>query len=219
MNWRLASRFSVVTLAVLVVIIVALVGLRSQQLASNATVVPTTAANQYGLSGTNLGGTVAPNFRLTDQFGKQVSLSQFKGEPVVLTFLYTHCPDECPTIANKLYVVMKNLGSEAQHVGILAVSTDPSGDTLSSVQHFSQVHHMLNYWHYLMGTQSQLSPVWNSYSIYSGPAPTQDVATSGPVDHTLALYVIDKQGHEQVYLGNDFSASQLTSDLKILLKQ
>jgi protein SCO1/2 len=219
MNWRLASRLSVVTLAVLVVLIVALVGLRSQQSASNATAVPTTAANQYGLSGTNLGGTAAPNFRLTDQFGKQVSLSQFKGEPVVLTFLYTHCPDECPTIANKLYIVMKNLGSEAQHVGVIAVSTDPSGDTPSSVLHFSQEHHMLNYWHYLMGTKSELSPVWNSYAIYAGPAPTQVVATTGPVDHTLAIYVIDKQGREQVYFGNDFSPAQLTTDLKILLKR
>jgi protein SCO1/2 len=218
MNWRLASRLSVVTMATLVVIIVALVGLRSQQPTSNAISDPTTA-NQYGLIGTNLGGTVAPNFRLVDQFGKQVSLSQFKGEPVVLTFLYTHCPDECPTIANKLYTVMKNLGSQAQHVGVIAVSTDPKGDTISSVLHFSQVHHMLNYWHYLRGTQSELSPIWNNYAIYAGPAPTQDIATSGPVDHTLALYVIDKQGHEQVYLGNDFTSAQLTTDLRILLKQ
>jgi protein SCO1/2 len=218
MNWRLASRLSVITLAVLVVIIVALVGLRSQQSTPNANSDPT-SANQYGLIGTNLGGTVAPNFQLVDQFGKQISLSQFKGEPVVLTFLYTHCPDECPTIANKLYIVMKNLGSQAQHVGVIAISTDPKGDTLSSVLRFSQVHHMLPYWHYLMGTQSALSPVWSSYAIYANPAPTQDVATSGPVDHTLALYVIDKQGHEQVYLGNDFTSAQLTTDLQILLKQ
>ena len=215
MNWRLASRLSVITLAALVVIIVAVLGTRAGGLTSNASNL-TPAANSSGLQGTDLGGVPAPNFRLTDQFGKPVSLAQFKGKPVVLTFLYTHCPDQCPLTAEKLHAVMLSLGSDAQRVGVVAVSTDPRRDTTAAALNFSQVHRMQNYWHYLLGTESELSPIWSSYSVYAAPTPT---STGGSVAHTTAVYVIDKQGRERVFFGSDFTSEQLTKDLQILLKE
>ena len=215
MNWRLASRLSVITLAALVVIIVAVLGTRSGGLTSNASNL-TPAANSSGLQGTDLGGVPAPNFRLTDQFGKPVSLAQFKGKPVVLTFLYTHCPDQCPLTAEKLHAVMLSLGSDAQRVGVVAVSTDPKRATTAAALNFSQVHRMQNYWHYLLGTESELSPVWSSYSVYAAPTPT---STGGSVAHTTAVYIIDKQGRERVFFGSDFTSEQLTKDLQILLKE
>jgi len=215
MNWRLASRLSVITLAALVVIIVAVLGTRPGGLTSNASNL-TPAANSSGLQGTDLGGVPAPNFRLIDQFGRPVSLAQFKGKPVVLTFLYTHCPDQCPLTAEKLHAVMLSLGSDAQRVGVVAVSTDPKRDTTAAALNFSQVHRMQNYWHYLLGTESELSPVWSSYSVYAAPTPT---STGGSVAHTTAVYVIDKQGRERVFFGSDFTSEQLTKDLQILLKE
>ena len=206
MNWRLASRLSVITLALLVVVVVAILGTRN-----NAN-----SASSNGLQGTDLGSTPAQNFRLTDQFGKQVSLSDFKGKPVVLTFLYTHCPDVCPLTAEKLHTVMQKLGSNAQNVAVLAVSLDPKGDTPASVINFSQVHKMLNYWHYLMGTQSQLSPIWTEYGLFAQPV-TPTANDPETVSHNTALYVIDKQGRERVFLPDDFTPAQLTTDLKILL--
>jgi protein SCO1 len=215
MNWRLASRLSVLTLAVLVVIVVALAGARAKGLSSN-TPDATPTQDPSGLQGTGLGGGSAPDFRLTDQFGRPVSLSQFKGKPVIVTFLYTHCPDQCPLTAEKLHAVMLNLGSDAQKVAVLAVSTDPKGDTTAAALNFSKVHKMENYWHYLVGTHDQLSPIWSSYSVYAAPTPT---STGGSVNHTSAIFIIDKQGHERVYFGNDASTAQLTTDMQILLKE
>jgi protein SCO1 len=206
MNWRLASRLSVITLALLVVVIVAILGVRST----------TNGAGSSGLQGTDLGSAPAQGFRLTDQFGKQVSLSDFKGKPIILTFLYTHCADVCPLTAEKLHTVMQNLGSNAQNVAVLAVSLDPNGDTPASVLNFSQVHRMLNYWHYLIGTQNQLAPVWKDYGLFAQPA-TPTNTSPGTVTHNTALYVIDKQGRERVFLPDTFTPDQLTADLKILL--
>src|SRR5438067_13499228 len=120
MSWRLASRLSVITLALLVVIIVTLLGTR-EHIGGFASGSSAPTGNSSGLQGTDLGGVPAPDFRLTDQYGKSVSLSQFKGKPVVVTFLYTHCPDQCPLTAEKLHAVMQSLGSDAQRVGVLAV--------------------------------------------------------------------------------------------------
>jgi protein SCO1/2 len=203
MNWRLASRLSVITFAILVVIVVTVI----QQ--HNSTSIPSASS----LQGTDLGGTPAPNFRLTDQFGQQISLQQFKGKPVVLTFLYTHCPTICPLTAERLHSTMLELGKDAHNVAVLAVSTDPKRDDIAAAMHFSQQHQMTDYWHYLIGTQQQLSPVWTSYSVYA-----QEQQQN--INHSIAIFVIDKQGHERIFFGgNDFTPAQLTADLQILLKE
>jgi len=209
MNGRVASRLSVVTLALLVVLVVALSSLRS--ISSGQSLPSNPATDGAGLQGTDLGGVPAPAFRLTDQFGKPVSLAQFRGKPVVLTFLYTHCPDVCPLIAEQLHSVMLDLGQEAQHVGVLVISVEPTRDTIAAALAFSQAHHMTTYWQFLVGTQAQLSPVWTAYAIGA----QQETTTVSM--HTTALYVIDKQGRERTLLDQTFTPAQLTGILRALL--
>jgi protein SCO1 len=211
MSWRLASRLSVVTLALLVVLVVAIYSLHNNTSAPAAT---NPGIADSGLQGTNLDSTLAPDFRLKDQFGKQISLSQFKGRPTVVTFLYTHCPDVCPLVADKLHMVVQSLGKNAPHVAILAVSMDPKGDTVSAALNFSSVHKLVNSWHFLVGSLSQLGPVWSSYTVDA-----QAATSAGTVTHSTFVYVIDKQGRERVLLDNDFTPLQLTNDLKILLAE
>jgi protein SCO1 len=209
MNWRLASRLSVIIFAILVVVLVTFL---QRDYAQGPVASGSTTTDSSGLQGIDLGRTPAPDFHLTDQFGKAVSLSQFQGQPVVLTFLYTHCPDECPLTAEKLHTVMQNLGSDAQHIAVLAVSVDPQRDTADAAITFSKAHKMLDYWHFLIGTQQQLSPIWSSYNVFAQVAQTT-------VNHTLPVYLIDKQGHERIYLDNGFTVEQLTANLRILLKE
>ncbi len=206
MSWRLASRLAVLVSAILVILVLLVVRHGNTQSQSEA-----------ALQGTDLGGVSAPDFRLTDQFSNQISLSQFRGHPVVLTFLYTHCPDACPLTADKIHLALQKLGKESANVGVLAVSTDPQGDDVQAAYQFSETHHLLNQWHFLVGSQAQLSSIWSAYHIYASPAPTP--ATNGPVDHTVAVYLIDKQGHERVFLSQDFDPNVLAKNLQILLDE
>ncbi|HXR66073.1 MAG TPA: SCO family protein [Ktedonobacteraceae bacterium] len=210
MSWRLASRFSVISMALLVVVIVAVWGMRNT---GGSTSANSGKSPLSGLQGTDLGSTVAPDFHLTDQFGKPIALSQFRGEPVVLTFLYAHCPDACPLTAEKLHTTQVQLGKDASHVMMLAVSVDPKGDTSAAVQNFSTQHKLTSNWHYLIGEQTELAPVWNSYSVDAQPA------TSTTSMHTSAVYVIDKMGRERVLFDSDFTPTQLQDDLKVLLAE
>ena len=209
MNWRLASRLSVITLAILVVLLVLTVQ-NGSSLLSRAESIFTHSPT---LQGDDLGGTPAPSFTLTDQNGTSVSLAQFHGKPVILTFLYTHCPDECPLTAEKLHSAMLELGSDATRIGVLAVSTDPIGYTPATARYFTRVHNMQNYWHYLIGTRSQLSPIWNNYNVY-----VENEQNS--TNHSIALYIIDKQGHERAFFGStDFTPDQVKQDIQTLLKE
>ncbi len=212
MNWRLASRLSVITFAVLVVVIVLIWQHSLEVVGAPPSAVSNPGVSFAGLQGTDLGGTPAPNFSLNDQNGQTISLAQFRGKPVILTFLYTHCPDQCPLTAEKLHQAMLALGSQAQQIGIIAVSTDPKGDTVQSVQTFSALHRMQSYWHYLIGSQQQLSPVWNNYNIYVQPG------QASAVNHSLGIYIIDQQGRERAYLDDTFTPAQITTDMQTLLK-
>lgn len=205
-SWRLASRLSVITLALLVIITVALWEIHS----SNNGIA---ASNQgtNGLQGTDLGGIAAPDFSLKDQFGKTIELSQLQGQPVVMTFLYAHCPDVCPLMAEKLHAVQVQLGKDISKVTMLAVSIDPKGDTRSAVLEFSQAHKLNSYWHYLIGTKDELSPVWDAYSVYAQPV------SSATSMHTQGVYMLDKQGRERIFFNEDFTVAQMVGNLKILL--
>ncbi len=205
-NWRLASRLSVIIMALLVIAVVTLID------GNRAGVPNLPGTNQSGLQGTDLGNTPAPGFTLTDQFGKQIALSQFKGKPTILTFLYTSCPDQCPLTAEKLHTTMLSLGNDAKNVGVLAVSTDPIRDNTAAALKFSKAHNMQNYWHFLVDTKEKLSAVWSSYDLYVQP----DQQT---VSHSLGLFIIDKKGNERVFLGSDFTPAQLAATLKVLLKE
>jgi protein SCO1/2 len=207
MSWRLASRLSVVVSVVLVILVLLVIWHGT-----------TKGEGTSSLQGTNLGKVAAPGFRLVDQFGKRISLSQFHGHPVVLTFLYTHCPDVCPLIADKLHLTLEKLGSKSAQVGVIAVSTDPQGDDQAAAYQFSTVHHLLDQWHFLIGTHAELSPIWGDYHVSAAPV-TSTTASPGAVSHTTAIYVIDKQGRERAYLGEDFAPASLVSDLQMLLSE
>src|SRR5262249_14671779 len=84
----------------LLVVVVGAAIFAHDRLAASQTAAP--SDKRSGLKGYDLGGVPAPGFSLRDQNGAAVSLGALAGGPVVLTFLYTHCPDECPLTAEKL---------------------------------------------------------------------------------------------------------------------
>jgi protein SCO1/2 len=164
------------------------------------------------LAGTDLGATDAPDFTLTDGMsGRAVTLSTQRGQIVALTFLYTSCPDVCPLTATRFRSAQTELQGDASRVTFIAVSVDPDRDTPQAVQAFSSAHGLSSNWFYLVGGRAQLSPVWASYGIGVQ-------AGSTAVTHNDAVYLIDARGRERVLLHSEELATDLTSDLRALLK-
>jgi protein SCO1 len=174
--------------------------------------------SQSSLQGTGLSGTPAPGFHLVDQYGKSVSLSQFKGMPVILTFFYTHCPNYCPLIAQKIHTALDLLDKNAGRVAILGISVDPEHDTQADAQSFSTDHGLASaaHWHYLLGTRAQLSPIWSAYAVQGLPPSVRVISTSQMI-HSSVVYLIDQQGREQALLDYDFTPTELAHDVTVLL--
>ena len=181
-------------------------------LANRATTAPTGPSKLLGI---DLGSAPAPDITLKDQYGQTIQLSQLHGKPVVLTFFDSYCPhEECPLTAKGLQTAYKSLGKQADQVTWVALSVNPA-DNPASVAAFLQHNGVTFKLHYLMGTQEQLSPLWNAYHIASAPDPV----LKGVIDHTTYVYIIDQQGRERVVLdaGPGIDPHQITNDVQYLL--
>ncbi len=124
-------------------------------------------------------GDAAPPFRLHDQFGNSVALSDFSGKVVVLTFLYTHCPDVCPITAEALRRAQTLLGDDAREAEFVAITVDPQRDSVERAHQYSQEMDMLDRWRFLVGSREQLDPIWKSYWL----DPIRDLPTHGEDSH------------------------------------
>ena len=164
----------------------------------------------------------AYDFRLTDENGRPVSLSDYRGKVVVLTFLYAHCPDVCPLIADALHRARKQLGPSAARAAFLAVSVDPNGDTLEAVQGFLAAHHVRGELTYLRGTFAELTPVWAHYYVGSDAKAVNPGASAGAtprpdeVGHSAIVYVIDPTGKLRLFLPGNLDPNDLVTDVRAL---
>src|SRR5438093_955729 len=69
----------------------------------------------------------APDFRLRDQAGRPMTLSSQRGRVVLLTFLDSHCTQECPIQGRLLAGVQRRLGARTR-VALVVVTVDPWAD-------------------------------------------------------------------------------------------
>lgn len=166
------------------------------------------------LKGTDLSKDPAPDFQLSDQSGKPVSLSGLRGKVVVLTFLYTRCPDVCPLTAEHLRAAGQDLGSSMTQVTFVAISLDPNNDTPDAVKAFNQEHGVGNLV-YLLGTQAQLQPVWAAYYVAAVPDPLHP----NVVSHSTRVIVIDKTGKQRVNMDSNFDPPDLVYNVRALLNE
>ena len=102
---------------------------------------------------------------LHDAWGRPVSLAALRGRYVLVTFLYTHCPDVCPLIAQNLNATLVRLGQKRDRVRVLAVSVDPKGDTRAAVRRYIAERHLVTQFRYLLGTPAELRKVWAAWHV------------------------------------------------------
>jgi protein SCO1/2 len=163
----------------------------------------------------------AYDFQLPDAEGRTVSLAALRGKVVALTFLYTHCPDYCPLVAEQMAKVHAQLGPLRDRAAFVAVSVDPSGDTPEDIRRFVAAHHVEGILTYLRGTSAQLRPVWAHYFVASDAQDgisASHMAAQG-VNHTTILYLIDPQGQVRVFLPANFDPNDLLTDVRVLARR
>lgn len=146
-------------------------------------------------------------FTLTSQDGKPVSLSDLRGQYLLVFFGFTNCTNECPATMAVLSQVRRDMGDKAGQVRIVLISTDPSRDDPAAMKEF--VSRFDPQAIGLTGSLQELAPVWKAYGV---------TVLDGGETHSTIVYVIDPQGDLRLTYASVNDPAPLTSDLFHLMQ-
>jgi protein SCO1/2 len=128
--------------------------------------------------------------QLVDQDGKTVTDKDFLGEPLLVFFGFTHCPDVCPTTLFELSEVLNRLGPDAKRVRAAFVTVDPERATPEVMKRYlSSFNPQLRG---LTGDQAAIDGIVKAYRVYARKVPLDDGDYT--MDHTAVVYLMDKSG-------------------------
>ncbi|MDQ6806551.1 MAG: SCO family protein [Actinomycetota bacterium] len=179
-------------------------------------------SRRSGLTAGFTGPTFPPHlharpFSLIDQDGNQATLSRYRGQVVVLSFMYSQCRDTCPLMATEIRGALDELPEGGRTVPVLAVSVDPAHDTRASASAFLARERMHGRMRFLLGRPNQLRRVWKQYAIQPEFAPSGRRYGYG---HSSFVMLIDRRGYLRVgFPAGALVPEDLAHDLKLLLAQ
>jgi cytochrome oxidase Cu insertion factor (SCO1/SenC/PrrC family) len=168
-----------------------------------------TASNSAVDPGTSLGGRPAPNFSLVDQFGRRVTLAEFRGKAVVLAFVDSHCTTICPLTTLSMVQSLRLLGRDARDVQLVGINANPDATRVSDVRDYSVAHDMMHDWVFLTGTLPALKRVWKDYGVFVQ-------AVAGNIDHEPAMYLIRPDGREQTLFLTQMAYAAVPQQAQVL---
>jgi protein SCO1/2 len=161
-------------------------------------------------------GDDVPDFALVNQSGKTIRLEQFRGKPLLLTFIYTRCPvpDFCLLMSNNFSEVLKQLQQSPQAFAkaqLLSISIDPEYDTPSVLHRYGERY------------AGKLDPTFQRWQFASGsPEEVRKAADffglsynqkEGQIVHTLQTVLIGSDGKiAKVYAGNQWKPTEVVAD-------
>lgn len=190
-GWLLWSSVAGVTLVALVVAV--LIGANSAASQDVEPGISRTSATLLQLDNIRSDKLTAPGYSLTDQHGKRMTASEFRGRSVVLTFNDDKCEDLCTLLAQDITRADHDLGAAAKHVAFVSVNANPYYPHVSDVKTWTDQHGLgsLSNWYFGTGSPAALSSTWKKYGV-----PVELDAKTKSVVHGSEIFFIDPSGRE-----------------------
>ena len=162
-------------------------------------------------------GESVPNFKLVNQSGRHISLDQYRGKTLLVTFIYTRCPfaDFCPRVSGEFAALNQELKKNAglyNKTHLLSVSFDPRNDTPKVLRTYGAGYlggksPQFDHWEFAAATADGLPDL----AKYFGLTYTEE---GGLITHTLSTAVIGPDGKIiKWYHGSDWKAADLLKDV------
>jgi protein SCO1 len=161
-------------------------------------------------------GEDVPDFTFTNQSGKHISLKQYRGSPLLVTFIYTRCPfpDFCPRMSSNFAEIYKQLSTDPALAGthLLSISFDPEHDSPKVLRDygFSVAHThdaaLFKRWEFAAPNRADLTKLAGFFALTITP-------DAGLITHNLSTAVIGPDGKiVKWYHGGEWTPSDLIRD-------
>jgi protein SCO1/2 len=155
-------------------------------------------------------GDLVPDFALKDQTGSTVRLSEMRGEPVAVTFLYTRCPvaTACPMTTAK-FSKLDAMLAQKKFGHLLVVTVDPEHDTPEVLADYAKKAGAdPKRWKFLTGSPEAVARVASSFGVMYYPEHGQTI-------HSQVVAVLDPEGRlATIYYGESWQPEQILRDLE-----
>jgi protein SCO1/2 len=160
--------------------------------------------------------TPVPDFKLTDQDGKPFQFASARGKVVLVTFVFTTCPDVCPLFTANFAGIQRSLDEKkVSDYLLLTITTDPERDSAAVLKDYAgRFKADLKRWSFLTGARAELSKVWKAFGV------NVTKTDSGQVQHTSLTTLVDRQGKRRVdYYGDKWQEKEILKDIQWLRAQ
>jgi protein SCO1/2 len=162
-------------------------------------------------------GETVPDFTLTDQANRPVTLSALRGKVVAVNFIYTNCalPQFCFRLASHFGVLQRHFGPRmGQDLILLTVTFDPVRDQPERLAEYSkQWNADASNWHFLTGAVPDVRRVCSLFGV-------QAFRDDGLMNHSSRTAVIDRQGRLVANIeGNQYTTGQLADLVETVTRQ
>jgi protein SCO1 len=154
-----------------------------------------------------------PEFILLDQDGKPFRITSARGKIVLVTFVFTTCPDVCPLLTAKFAAIQRALEEKKMNdYLLLTITTDPERDTPAVLKRYAQGFKPdFAHWRFLTGSVKDLSKVWKDFGV------TVRRSASGEVQHTALTTLIDRRGIRKIdYYTDKWDEKEILRDIASL---
>jgi protein SCO1 len=156
--------------------------------------------------------TSVPDFVLLDQDGKPFQFAKTRGKLVLVTFVFTACPDLCPLLTAKFAAIQRAL-EEAQRSDylFLSITTDPQRDTPAVLKSYAERYRAdFRHWVFLTGSPKELRRVWDGFGVTVRKS-------GGEIQHTTLTTLIDQQGVRRFnYYTDKWQENEILKDIASL---
>ena len=165
-------------------------------------------------------GDQVPDFKLRNQYGRAISLDQFQGRELLITFIYTRCPlpDFCPRVTRNFAAIDRQLQSDPavyNKMHLLCVSFDPKNDTPARLRAYgatyigSDAKSAFAHWDFAVADQKTVDKMAQYFDVGLTRGPDDSIT------HTLSTTLVGADGKViQFYPGNEWTVDQVVSDIK-----
>ena len=148
-------------------------------------------------------------FALQTGDGRTVTDRDMLGEPFLVFFGYTHCPDVCPTTLAQISQVLTALGPDTK-LKVLFITVDPERDTPRLMQQYAGSFgaNVIG----LSGDRAAIDQIMKAYRVYARKVPEKNGGYS--MDHSAVVYLMDSQGRFVRAFNVQQPAAQAAAELK-----
>lgn len=158
-----------------------------------------------------------PEFSLLDQEGRPFHSRKLQGKVVLVTFIFTTCPDVCPLFTARFAQIQRALAQQNRQgdVFLVSITTDPEVDTPLVLKGYAERYGAdTKNWAFLTGSEKELQEIWRAFDV------TVVKRRKGLVQHTGLTTLIDREGTRRYnYYGDRWREKQVLEDIATLLKK